>query len=136
MGTPSLLLMLAVSGQATPTMEARTVSGEPASGELRAIASDGSIKLGDRTIAAGEWYSLRRTPGVLPPWPRDPHVELTSGDRIVGTIAEADGDALRLHLPAEPADQTIRLPLSSLRAVWTRSRPADEPDPEWLTGPR
>jgi hypothetical protein len=130
---PSLLLMLVSSGQAPEPIDVRMLAGDPAAGHLQSVAAGGSVKVGDRTVAAGEWYSLRRTGGVLPAWPRAPHVELTTGDRIVGTAAEADGDALRLRLPS---DQTVRLPLSSIRAVWLTTRPAGEPDPDWLAGAR
>lgn len=132
--TPTLAFLLAVCGQAPAGFEVRTAAG-PKAGELQSIAADGTVKLsGGGTAAAGSWYGLRRAPGALPDWPREPHAELVNGDRVRGTVAAADGDAVRLRLNLPGPEQTVRLPLSALRAVWLTRRPAD--DPAWLTGPR
>lgn len=126
-----------IGGQAGTGVEVRTLGGEPVTGVLHALAADGSLTIGDKTLSGGEWYSIRRTGGVLPPWPRAPHAELTNGDRVVGVVSEADGDVLKLRVsfPGE-RDQLLRFPLSSLRAVWQTTRPADDPDPNWLAAPR
>src|SRR4051812_36202745 len=93
----TFLLMLAGNGQTPSDFEVRTPAGEPVAGEVRAVAADGSLTVGDKTVAAGEWYSVRRAGRPLPPWPRGPHAELAGGDRVAGTVADADGDALRLR---------------------------------------
>jgi hypothetical protein len=129
------LSLLATCGQAPAGYEIRTIGGEPRTGEVQAVAADGNVTLGGgTTIPGGDWYTLRRLPGVLPPWPRQPHLELVSGDRLRGTVAAADGDVLRLQLALPGPEQTLRFPLSALRVVWLSRRPAD--DPEWLAGPR
>lgn len=134
---PVLLVVAWVGGQVGTGVEVRTLAGESVTGSLHAVAADGSLTVGDKTVAGGEWYSIRRTGGGLPPWPRAPHAELTTGDRVVGVVSEADGDALRLRVsfPGE-REQLLRLPVSSLRAIWVTARPADAPDPDWLTASR
>jgi len=133
----TFLLMLAVNGEGATGFEIRTLAGDPKTGEVQAVAADGSLTVGDRAIPAGEWYSVRRAGHPQPPWPRGPHAELTGGDRVAGTVAAADGDALRLRLALAGApEQLVRVPLSSLRAVWLTTPPADEADPEWLSAPR
>src|SRR4051812_40228744 len=133
MTAATFLLMLAVSGQPASDFEVRTLAGAPTTGDVQSVAADGSLTVGEKAIPAGEWYSARRAGRPLPAWPRAPHAELTGGDRLAGTVVEADGDALRvrLALPGAP-EQVVRFPLSSLRAVWLTTRPADDPDPAWL----
>jgi hypothetical protein len=122
-------------GQMPAEFEIRTLHDKPQVAAMQSIGADGTINLnGDLTIASGEWYSLRRVPGTLPDWPRAPHVELTNGDRIRGTIVSSDGDAVRLLLPIPGPEQIIRLPLSALRVAWLTRRPVD--DPAWLVAPR
>jgi hypothetical protein len=132
---PTLLFLVSAVGQAPTGFEVRTL-GEPVTGEVQSLAADGSLTVDGKAIAAGEWYSLRRPSGTLPPWPRAPHVELTSGDRLAGTVVDADGDALRLRVDGARGEKLARFPLSSLRAVWLTTRPADAVDPDWLTGSR
>src|SRR4051812_49960157 len=130
MTATTFLLMLAVSGQLAADFEVRTLAGAPTTGDVQSVAADGSLTVGEKAIPAGEWYSVRRAGRPLPPSPRAPHAELTGGERVAGTVADADGDALRLRttLPGAP-EQVVRFPLSSLRAVWLTTRPADESDP-------
>ena len=110
MTTATLLIMLAVNGQGPAGFEVRILGAEPAAGEVRAVATDGSSTVGDQTIPAGDWYSVRRASRPLPPWPRAPHAELTGGDRVAGTVADADGDALRLRLTLPVAGATVASP--------------------------
>lgn len=132
--THTFAFLLAACGQAPAGFELRAAAG-PKAGEVQSVAADGTVTLaGGDTVAGGIWYGLRRTPGILPDWPREPHAELVNGDRIRGTVAAADGDAVRLRLALPGPEQTVRLPLSALRAVWLTRRPAD--DPGWLAGPR
>jgi hypothetical protein len=133
---PTFVFLIALSGQAPAGFEVRTLGGEPVSGEVQGLAAGGSLTVDGKVIAGGEWYSIRRAPGSLPAWPRAPHLELTAGDRVVGTVADADGDALRLRVAAAGGNQLLRFPLSSLRAVWLVSRTADGADPDWLAAPR
>src|SRR4051794_7502077 len=120
----ALLLFLPMAGQLPVGFEARTLGGEPTSGRLQSLAAGGSLVVGDAPLPAGAWYAVRRAPGVLPPRPRAPHLELTNGDRVVGTVADADGDAVRLRLSMPgTADQFVRFPLSALRAAWLTTRP-------------
>lgn len=136
MNLPTIVCLLACGNMPVSAMEIRTLEGDPVVGELKSVASDGSITLTDgRKIKAGDWYSVRN--GLLPPWPRSPHVELTNDDRIAGAVIDADGDTLHLRpaIAGEPS-QSIRLPLSALRAVWFNHRPTDFRDPVWLGTPR
>jgi hypothetical protein len=133
--SPTLLMMLAVTGQAGLVVDARTLAGDVA-GELRAVSADGSIAVGEIKVMPGEWYSLRGSRTALPPWPRAPHADLTTGDRVTGTVIDADDTSLRLRPAGDGPDQVVRLPLSSLRAVWLTTRPADESEPAWLAAPR
>jgi hypothetical protein len=133
---PTFVFLLAISGQGPAGFEVRTLGGEPVSGEVQGLAADGSLTVDGKVIAGGEWYSIRRAPGTLPAWPRAPHLELTTGDRLVGTVIDADGDALRLRVAAVGGNQVLRFPLSSLRAVWLISGAADAADPDWLAAPR
>jgi len=137
MATATLALLLAATVPAGSDFEVRTLGGLPVTGAVQTLDADGSLVVGDQTVGAGEWYSVRRANAALPPWPRAPHVELNTGDRVAGTSAGADGDALRLKLSVPGAkDQFVRFPLSAVRAVWLTTRPANGPDPDWLTAPR
>jgi hypothetical protein len=135
---PALIFVLiACAADPRPEFELKVIGGEPLTGILTVVKADGTVTLvDDKVTAAGDWYSLRRIGTVLPHWPKGAHAEFNNGDRVRGTVAGADGDALRLTLswPGAP-DQVLRFPLSSLRAVWFRSR-ADETDPTWLAAPR
>jgi NPCBM/NEW2 domain len=132
--TISILLAMSICGDSTPEFEVRCIDGKARSGAVASLAADGSLALdGDKSIVAGEWYSLRRTDKPLPSWPRGPHAELTNGDRVVGSVVAADGDAI-VFAPAGAADQKLRFPLSALRDVWN-SRP-DDREPAWLSAPR
>jgi hypothetical protein len=132
----AVLLLLSVGGQVSSGFDVRTMSGEPLTGGLESIGADGLLVVGEHTVTTGEWYSLRRRNTALPPWPRSPHAELTTGERVVGAVSEADGDALKLRLGASGGEQTVRLPLSSLRAVFLTTRPAEDPEPDWPTAAR
>jgi hypothetical protein len=137
MATATLILLLAATGPVGSDFEVRTPEGEPAVGAVQSLAADGTLVVGHRTFAAGDWYAVRRVSAVLPAWPRARHVELNTGDRVVGTVAGADGDAVRMRLTIPGTkDQSIRFPLSAVRAVWLTTRPANEPSPDWLTAPR
>ena len=138
MNTSAIIILLATCGADGPgRFEIGTMADRPAIGEIQAVAADGSITLADGTvIRGGEWYSVRRSAAGLPPWPRDPHAAFNNGDRVRGAVSAADGDALRLVVNwAAPVDQELRFPLSSLRAVWLRSR-SDGAEPAWLATPR
>src|SRR3954453_5104855 len=130
-------LLTATAGAAPGDFEIRATGDGRLMAEIQSVATDGTVALaGGKTVAGGDWYSLRRTPAVLPAWPRGPHAELVNGDRIPGAVVSADGDAIRLQvsLPGRPA-QVLRLPLSAVTAVWLTGRP-DADDPDWLAGPR
>jgi hypothetical protein len=129
-----VLTVLAIAAIPSTDFELRLLVDKPRTANLQALASDGTITLGGAKIAGDEWYSARRVPGLLPPWPRGPHVELVNGDRITGTVVSADGGSLRLLLPIRGPEQIVRIPLSALRAAWITRRPED--DPAWLAGPR
>lgn len=137
MATATLILLLAATGPVGSDFEVRTPEGEPAVGAVQSLAAEGTLVVGHRTFAAGDWYAVRRVSAVLPAWPRALHVELNTGDRVVGAVAGADGDAVRMRLTIPGTkDQSIRFPLSAVRAVWLTTRPASDPDPDWLTAPR
>jgi hypothetical protein len=133
--TYSLILLQLTCAQSAGEFEIRVIGGTSRTVKVESIASDGSLTVaGGDKVAAGDWYSLRRSPGVLPDWPRSAHIELTNGDRVCGTIAGADGDALRLRLPIPGKEQVLRFPLSALCVAWLVRRPLD--DPAWLNAPR
>jgi hypothetical protein len=129
-----LVSVVLICSQAASEFEIRTIGRAIRSARLDAMTADGSLTIAGEKTAAGEWYSLRRSPGILPDWPRLPHVELVNGDRIRGTVTEADGDLLRLKLAIPGKEQVVRFPLSALRVAWLARRPID--DPAWLTAPR
>ena len=137
MTTATLCVLLSVSrAGAAPGSRSGRLPASRSSVGCRDSAADGSVAVGDKTVAGGEWYSVRRADAALPPWPRAPHVELTNGDRLVGTVNEADGDALRLArgFPGE-ADKLVRFPLSALRAVWLTPPAGRRPGPRLADGP-
>ena len=132
----SLLAVLwATCGQTPERFEIRRLDGEPRLSVIHGMSLDGTLTfaVGEKQ-AGGSWYSLRREGLPNPADPRAPHIELANGDRIRGTIVEADGDAVRLRLAMPRAEQIIRLPLSAIRAIWTIRRPAS--DPKWLQDAR
>ncbi|MBO0696989.1 MAG: hypothetical protein J2P46_01215, partial [Zavarzinella sp.] len=134
---PAFASLIFVSGAGPTDFEIRTTADAPQAAEIQAVGADGAINLASgKTVPAGQWYSLRRSPGILPAWPRGPHVELGIGDKVAGTVASADGDAIRLQVsfPGRPA-QPLRFPLSAVRVAWLTSRPESD-DPDWLAGPR
>jgi hypothetical protein len=100
-------------------------------GTLTRLAG-GAVTLGDgKVVPAGDWYSLRRAPGLLPDRPTQAHLEFGNGDRLVGAVVDGDGSAINLRVGD---GQTLRFPLSALRAVWLR--PSGDQTPDWLAGPR
>jgi len=135
--TAFVLLAAVCAADRATQFEVRVYDGEPVRGSFETMGAGGTLTFADgKAISGGDWYCMRRTPGVLPPWPREPHVELTNGDRIRGVIASADGDSLRLAVawPGVP-DQILQFPISSVRVTWLRSGPPDA-EPAWLAGPR
>ena len=124
-------VLLTTCGQMPEKFEVRRLEGESKSSALQSLTPDGSLTLAsNEKHAAGTWYSLRREGISNPDVPRDPHVELTNGDRMRGTIVDADGDAVRFRLSMPGTEQFIRLPFSAIRVIWTVRRPAS--DPKWL----
>lgn len=130
-----LAVLLTTCGQLPKRFEIQRLESEPLSSTIQSLTLDGSLTIADGTKqAAGTWYSLRREGVLNPELIRDAHVELTNGDRIRGTIVDADGDAVRFRLTLPGTEQIIRLPLSTIRVVWSVRRPAS--DPNWLQGAR
>lgn len=135
MSIPALTALLILCGQTSAQFEVRLVAGGSRAVSIKAIAGDGALSLeGGARIAGSDWYSVRRLPGVLPPWPRSPHIELVGGDRIAGAMVGADGDSVRWLLPLRGPEQAIRLPISAVRVAWLVRGP-DE-DPAWLIATR
>lgn len=122
-------------GQTPERFEIRGLVGEPHISVLQGISRDGTLSFADGEKHAGDtWYSIRRESGAFLAEMRVPHVELSNGDRIRGTIVEADGDAVRFRLSFPGNEQIIRLPLSAIRVIWTIRPPTT--DPKWLQGAR
>jgi len=138
LNAPALIFVLIIcAADPRPEFELKVIVGQPLIGSPTSVKADGTVTIADdKVTAVGDWYSLRRIGTVMPPWPKSAHVEFNNGDRVRGTIAGADGDALQLtlSLPGTP-DQLLRFPLSSLRAIWFRNR-EDDSDPAWLAAPR
>jgi NPCBM/NEW2 domain len=135
--TAFVLLAVVCAADPVTQLEIRVYEGEPVRGSFETMGAGGTLTFADgKAISGGDWYGMRRATGVLPPWPREPHVELTNGDRIRGVIASADGDSLRLTVawPGVP-DQILQFPISSVRVAWLRSGPPDA-EPAWLSEPR
>ncbi|HKB03277.1 MAG TPA: NPCBM/NEW2 domain-containing protein [Gemmataceae bacterium] len=135
--SPVFAFLIVTGGTDTADFEVRGVGGIRETADLQSVAADGTITLaGGKSVPGGDWYSARRAGIARPPWPREPHAELGNADQIVGTVASADGDAVRLRVlfPDSPA-QVLRIPLSALKAVWFTYR-RDAHDPEWLTAER
>jgi hypothetical protein len=130
-----LIVLVTACGQSSADIDIRVVGGIPRQGVIRSLNDDGTLTLAaGGPIAAGDWYSLRRRSGVLPPWPIASQIELLLGDRIGGTVAGADGDAIRWKLSVPGKEQVIRIPISAARVIWLNRRPDEEPS--WLAGPR
>lgn len=135
--TPCIFFLASVSGSAATDFEVRVRDGRPIAGEIRSLKPDGALTIGDRTIARGDWYSIRRPDRPLPAWPVEPHVVLTGGDRIAGTVVASDGDALRLRLSQlGGCDAIMRLPVSSVDVVWLTRQSPPAALPGSLTGTR
>jgi len=134
--TPVFLILHATCATGPPQFEVRTMDGKPLAEAIEALADGRVTVAGGTTVAAGDWYLIRRSPGALPPWPDGPHLELTNGDRIRGEVIDSDGNTLRLRvaIPGAP-DQTLRFPLSVLRSASVIGR-ADDAEPAWRTGGR
>jgi hypothetical protein len=128
-------LLLVTPAANEPAFEIRMLVGPFEAGTPSAMTADGTVEIGGKSIPGGSWYSIRRTGVPMPAWPSVAHAEFGNGDRLVGTVASADGDAIQMAvaLPSM-ADQVLRFPLSSVRVLWLTGRPTD--DPEWLAGPR
>jgi len=130
-----LAVLLTTCSQIPERFEIRLLEGEPQWKVIQGLAIDGSLTLAaDEKQEAGTWYSVRKEGVLSPDVIRDAHVELTNGDRIRGTIIDADGDAVRFRLALSETEQIIRLPFSAIRVIWTVRRPAF--DPAWLQGKR
>jgi hypothetical protein len=127
---PVFTLISVVCAAPPAGFDVRTMAGV-SSGPLSRLAG-GAVTLADGTVvAAGDWYSLRRATGLLPDRPAQAHLEFGNGDRLVGAVVDGDGSALSLRVGE---GQTLRFPLSALRAVWLR--PPGDQAPDWLAGPR
>jgi NPCBM/NEW2 domain len=133
--TAAFLVLPVTCAGAPPSFEVRVHDGKHLLGEIEAVARGRISLTGRATVPGDEWYTIRRSPWVLPPWPDAPHVELTNGDVVRADVVESDGTTIRLRLavPATPA-QTLRFPLSALRVAWLTRR--DDRQPTWLAGPR
>jgi len=130
-----LAVLFATGAQTTDRFEIRRMDGEPQLSVIQGILVDGTLTFADgEKQAGGTWYTLRREGVPYPAEMRAPHAELANGDRIQGTIASADGDAVLFRLALPGVEQIIRLPLSAIRVIWTTRQPAS--DPKWLQGSR
>jgi NPCBM/NEW2 domain len=134
----AFILLAATCAADTPAQfEIRVFDGDPVQATVETMGAGGTLTVADgKAISGGNWYCMRRSSGVLPSWPREPHVELTNGDRVRGTVSSADGDSLRLTVSwAGAPDQVLQFPISSVRVAWLRSK-SNDTEPTWLTGPR
>jgi hypothetical protein len=130
-----LLFTLAILARADrPAQAIQTIASEPITGDVRSV-KDGAIALADgKTIASGQWYSLRARGMALPDWPRTPHVEFVSGDRLTGRVVSSDGDRLHIESSAFGLAQKLSFPLSAVRVIWLGRKPVHEP--RWLAESR
>jgi NPCBM/NEW2 domain len=135
--TSFVLIAAVCAADPAAQFEVRVYDGEPVRGSVETMGAGGTLTFTDtKAISGGEWYGMRRAGVVLPPWPRDPHVELTNGDRIRGAIRSGDGDSLRLTVIwTGVPEQVIQIPVSSTRVAWLRGG-APDAEPAWLAGPR
>jgi hypothetical protein len=127
---PVFILILLVCAAPPSSFEVRAMAGVSSGTLMRLVGGTVTLDNG-QGVPAGDWYSLRRAPGLLPDRPAQAHLEFGNGDRLVGSVVDGDGSAINLRVGD---GQTLRFPLSALRAVWLR--PSADQTPDWLAGPR
>ncbi|MFO0881155.1 MAG: NPCBM/NEW2 domain-containing protein [Gemmataceae bacterium] len=116
----SLLLLLTVASvPAEATFVVRTATGKEHRGAVQRI-EDGGLLLGKgkgRSLAAGEWLSLRREGAVLPPLPTEEHLVLANGDRVpVQQLRLEDEKLFFRH--RDLGDREVSVGLSAVALVW------------------
>ena len=140
----ALLLAVVFAAEPAPSQAAfvaTTAGDDRPAGKLLRLTPELTATLETRAgeVVAKDIISLRRvTP--RPPYPTKPHAITANGDRIVGELLGGGGTSMRF-VPAVAGlkkNETWRVPLSSLAAVWLTEPPADIPvDPVrymWIEG--
>jgi hypothetical protein len=129
---------------AAPTFSASTTGGRRCAGNLVELSKDWSLRLAARettAITGKELVELRCVGARLPPPPREPHLLLAGGDRVlcVADSLRLEGEKLRCR-PTRRDAKEWKLPLSGVTTIWFAAPDADD-DVERLqrklaTGPR
>ena len=117
---PLLLILPSTIFAQAPSFTAVLTKGEPQSGRLERIDADESVTLNGVTIPLVQLVELGRDDVAVPPMPTEPHFVLSTGDRIVGELIDADENGLRFRprWGIDPPSVPIRIPMSYAGVLW------------------
>lgn len=121
----ALLLACLLPGQA-PNQSRFTLHStvdSAVAGIVEKMDASGAVTIvGRPTIAGTDVIALRSLDGLVPALPRDPHLVLANGDRIVGKPIGIDGSFLLFRAEGNRAEgERLRFPLTSSSILWLRS---------------
>jgi hypothetical protein len=112
--------MLLAQEPSVPIFHLHTADGMMATGSLEQLSKDWSISLNTdkaNQVKGSDFIALRHARLPLPTSPREAHVLLTNGDRLLGTPLQLSGERVRFTAQLGP-DRELALPLSAIRLFW------------------
>lgn len=120
--TLTLALAMATSAEPPPFV-VESVRDPRVVGNVVRLGADGSARIDDADIPAGQFVALRR-PGMPPSRPHHrPHVLLANGDRVPGRLLAIENDVARFSADFGQ-ESGLSIPLTAVSAVWMTSRGA------------
>lgn len=118
------LLTVFILGQANaePRFVLHTTDERLVPGIVEQMDASGVVIVGIPAVAVAEVVALRRLDIATPPWPRDAHLLLANGDRIVGKPLGIEGSFLIFRADGNrTASERLRFPLTTCSILWLRS---------------
>jgi hypothetical protein len=93
-----------------------------ATGIVEKMDASGAVTIVGRPAVVGaDVIAIRRLDGLVPAWPREPHLVLANGDQIVGKPIGIDGSFLLLRPEGNREGERLRFPLTSSSILWLRA---------------
>lgn len=100
------------------TFVAYTADGKALRGALTKLGDGWAAELGQGRVAAGELVSLRQEGVPLPPLPSEPHLLLTTGDRVPFDGLRLDDEKLFFRHRDLNGGKEASVPLANVVLVW------------------
>lgn len=118
------LLAVFILGQANaePRLVLHTTDERLVPGVVERLDASGILIVGHPVVAGAEVVALRRLNIATPPWPREAHLLLANGDRIVGKPLGIEGSFLIFRADGNRTEsERLRFPLTTCSILWLRS---------------